>query len=176
MFFGFSLILEDGSKLCPACRTYVGRKAARRSLEKESSKKVQKYVAHKFVLGFAAVKFFPSFHPTNVGRQHNDIIINLNMQPWRTPYTHSPSLPSPCLHTYFTFLADKKVRKKREKTFAVTVSLCLRLRLGRLPPLPLLPLSAAPLRNFQLTPHTHVAPALCVLNEVVVAVGRRGLC
>lgn len=144
--FGFSLILEGGRKLCPACRTYVGRKAARRSLEKESSKKVQKYVAHKFVLGFAAVKFFPSFHPSNVGRQHNDIIINLNMQPWRTPYTHSPFLPSPCLHTYFTFLADKKVRKKREKTFTVTVSLCLRLILGRRPSfLPsLLPLEEFP--------------------------------
>lgn len=44
--------------------TYVGRKESRKYIKKKAGwlwKKVQKYVAHKFVLSFAAVKFFLLF-------------------------------------------------------------------------------------------------------------------
>lgn len=87
-----------------------------------AGKKVQKYVAHKFVLSLARCHFFFG-RLSNAGRQNNDIIINLNMQ---------PRVPAP----YISAKKKKKrkqsgkerrlgTKKSQRKTLAVTVSLWL---------------------------------------------------
>lgn len=64
-----------------------------------AGKKVQKYVAHKFVLSLARCHFFFG-RLSNAGRQNNDIIINLNMQ---------PRVPAP-------YISAKKKKKKRKQS------------------------------------------------------------
>lgn len=110
-----------------------------------AGKKVQKYVAHKFVLSLARCHFFFG-RLSNAGRQNNDIIINLNMQ---------PRVPAPYIS------AKKKKKKTERKRKATGYKKIAEENLGSDS------FTLAGIRNFPGLPGTHVAPALCVLNGVV---------